>query len=117
MDGKWAVAPHLCEETYNLEDVLVVAQWLNVFLRKCDVLKMACLAQIVNTIGPLKTRKGALLKEATYYAFVMYAQNALGASLNPTRVDAPRIATKKFGDVKALDVAATVDEASRRASV
>jgi alpha-N-arabinofuranosidase len=55
-DGKWTIAPHLCEEPYNLEDALVVAQWMNVFLRKCHVVKMACLAQVVNVIAPLKTR-------------------------------------------------------------
>jgi alpha-N-arabinofuranosidase len=72
---------------------------------------------VVNTIAPLKTRREALLKEATYHAFVMYSQNAAGVALNPARVDAPRIATKRFGDVKALDVAATVDEAGRSAAV
>jgi alpha-L-arabinofuranosidase len=34
MQGNWTEAPHLAEEIYNLEDALVVAQWLNVFLRK-----------------------------------------------------------------------------------
>jgi alpha-N-arabinofuranosidase len=34
VQGNWAEAPHLAEEIYNLEDALVVAQWLNVFLRK-----------------------------------------------------------------------------------
>jgi alpha-L-arabinofuranosidase len=28
-------------------------------LRKCDVVRMACLAQIVNVIAPLKTRRMA----------------------------------------------------------
>lgn len=116
MDGKWAVGPRLCEETYNLEDMLVFAQWLNVFLRKCDVLRMACLAQIVNTIAPLKTTRESLLKEATYYAFLMYSRHARGKALRPT-VEAGRIATKRFGDVLALDVAATIDEPSRTAQV
>jgi alpha-N-arabinofuranosidase len=57
----WSVAPPILEEVYNLEDALVVATWLNVFLRKCDVVRAACLAQIVNVIGPLlTTREGVL---------------------------------------------------------
>ena len=115
-DGNWRVAPPLCEETYNLEDALVVAQWLNVFLRKCDVLKMACIAQVVNVIAPLKTRGDDVLKESTFYPFVMYSQNARGKSLRP-KVDVATIATKRFGDVPLLDVAATVDEASKKAAV
>ena len=51
------------EEIYNLEDALVVAQWLNVFLRKADVLKVACIAQIVNVIAPMLTKGDDLLKQ------------------------------------------------------
>ena len=116
MDGKWREAPALCEETYDLQDVLVVAQWMNVFLRKCDVLRMACLAQIVNVIAPLKTLRDALLKESTYYPFVMYAQNARGLSITPAIVS-PRITTKRFGDVPAVDVAATIDQPGGKACV
>ena len=58
MQGEWTEAPHLAEEIYNLEDALVVAQWLNVFLRKCDVLKIGCVAQIVNIISWLQTTTG-----------------------------------------------------------
>jgi alpha-N-arabinofuranosidase len=116
-DGKWALAPHLCEERYNLEDALVVAQWLNVFLRKCDVLKIACLAQIVNTIGPIKTRSDALLKESIYHAFVLYAQHARGRALRPVKVDAPHVVTRRFGDVPLLDVAATIDPEQKCAAM
>src|ERR1051325_9181495 len=59
--GKWTEAPHLSEEVYNLEDALVVAQWMNVFLRKSDVLKIACLAQVVNVISPLTTTRDGML--------------------------------------------------------
>ena len=115
-DGKWQVAPHLCEEVYNLEDALVVAQWMNVFLRKCNVLKMACLAQVVNVIAPLKTGRNALLKESTYFPFVMYANAARGVAIQ-AKVEAQTIATKRFGDVPAIDVAATIDEPAKKASV
>src|SRR5439155_6984105 len=115
-DGKWQVAPHLCEEVYNLEDALVVAQWMNVFLRKCNVLKMACLAQVVNVIAPLKTGRDALLKESTYFPLVMYANAARGVAIQ-AKVEAQTIATKRFGDVPAIDVAATIDEPAKKASV
>jgi alpha-N-arabinofuranosidase len=115
-NGKWTIAPHLCEEVYNLEDALVVAQWMNVFLRKCHVLKMACLAQVVNVIAPLKTRGDALLKESTYYPFVMYANAARGMGLRP-KVESPKVTTKRFGEVATIDVAATIDESSKRAAV
>ncbi len=109
--GGWTEAPHLLEEIYNLEDALVVALWLNVFLRKCDVLKVACLAQIVNVIAPLLTRSDQLVKQTTFYPFQLFRQYAHGQSLAPlTR--APLYATKQFGDMPLVDVSACYDAAA-----
>jgi alpha-N-arabinofuranosidase len=80
--GGWTEAPHLSEEIYNLEDALVVAQWLNVFLRKCDVVKIACVAQIVNVISWLHTTREGLLKQASFYPFQLVSTLARGDSLD-----------------------------------
>jgi alpha-N-arabinofuranosidase len=106
----------MMEETYTLEDTLVFAMWLNVFLRKCDVVKMTCLAQVVNVIAPLKTKRDALLKEATYYAYLMYTKNARGQSLG-SKVESPMMTTKRFGDVPMLDAAATTNPATGKSAV
>jgi alpha-L-arabinofuranosidase len=114
--GSWQEAPPLSEEIYNLEDALVVAQWMNVFLRRCDVLEIACLAQIVNTIAPLTTRGDQLLRQATFYPFVLLSSHAAGAALSPLVV-APQHETKKYGPMPLLDVSASYDEASDRGAV
>jgi alpha-L-arabinofuranosidase len=111
MKGGWAEAPHLIEEVYNLEDALVAAQWMNVFLRRADVLKIACLAQIVNVIAPILTRSDALLKQSIYYPFLLFSRYAKGYALN-TLVDAPTTPTKQYGDVPILDVSASYDPAT-----
>lgn len=108
MDGKWSVAPHLIEEVYNLEDAVLVGAWLNVFLRKCDVLEAACLAQMVNVIGPLLTTKDGMLKQSIYYPFQMVASRAKGDSLD-VWVDSPLYSSKKEADVPMLDVSASWD--------
>ena len=112
----WAEAPHLCEEIYNLEDTLVVAQWLNVFLRKCDVLKVACVAQIVNIISWLQTRGDDLLVQPSFYPFKLMSNMASGESLD-LLVNAPLVETPKFGGVSALDVSATHDPATGKQSI
>jgi alpha-L-arabinofuranosidase len=114
--GGWQEAPHLSEEIYNLEDALVVAQWMNVFLRRCDVLDIACLAQIVNTISPLTTTPEQLLRQTTYYPFVMVSNHAAGLSLAPLTV-APLYDTRLFGPMPLLDVSASYDAASDRGAV
>ncbi|MBC8077370.1 MAG: alpha-N-arabinofuranosidase [Chloroflexales bacterium] len=114
--GCWQEAPPLSEEIYNLEDALVVAQWLNVFLRRCDILKIACLAQVVNTISPLTTRGGELLRQTTYYPFVLVAQHASGMALSPLTT-APLYDTTVFGPQPLLDVSASYDAEQDRGAV
>jgi alpha-L-arabinofuranosidase len=114
--GGWKEGPPLSEEVYNLEDALVVAQWMNVFLRRCDVLKIACLAQVVNTISPLTTRGDQLLKQTTYYPFVMVSKHAAGMALQPL-VNAPEHETAMYGPMPLLDVAASYDEEQGRGAI
>jgi alpha-N-arabinofuranosidase len=116
MAGGWAETPHLIEEVYNLEDALVVAQWMNVFLRKSDVLKIACIAQIVNVIAPILTTRDALLKQSIYYPFVLFSKLAAGAALD-VEVKVPMYQTEKYGDMPLLDVSASVDEAANAGAV
>jgi alpha-L-arabinofuranosidase len=115
-DGKWTHAPHLCEEVYNLEDALVVAQWMNVFLRRTQVLKIACLAQLVNTISPILTNKNGLLKQTTYYPFQLFSKYASGESLD-VLVKAPVEETKAYGGVPRLDVSASHDPQTGKRAV
>jgi len=114
--GGWTEAPHLSEEIYNLEDALVVAQWMSVFLRRCDVLDIACLAQIVNTISPLLTTNDQLLRQTTFYPFVLFSNHAAGQSLQPLTT-APQSDTKLFGPMPLLDVSASYDQANDRGAV
>jgi alpha-N-arabinofuranosidase len=114
--GGWTEAPHLSEELYNLEDALVVAQWMSVFLRRCDILHIACLAQIVNVISPLTTTRDSLLRQTTFYPFVMFSNNAAGQALEPL-VAAPEYDTAQFGSMPLLDVSASYDAANDQGAV
>jgi alpha-N-arabinofuranosidase len=116
MQGNWTEAPHLAEEIYNLEDALVVAQWLNVFLRKSHVLKIACVAQIVNTISWLHTRPDGLLKHPSYYVFKLVSNLARGEALD-VHVKAPELETKQYGAVSALDVSASYNPETEQGAV
>jgi alpha-L-arabinofuranosidase len=116
VQGNWTEAPHLAEEFYNLEDALVVAQWLNVFLRKSQVLKIACVAQIVNVISWLHTRSDGLLKHPSYYAFKLVSNHARGEALD-VLVKAPQVETKQYDVVSALDVSASYDSETGQGGV
>jgi alpha-L-arabinofuranosidase len=114
--GGWTEAPHLSEEIYNLEDALVVAQWLNVFLRKCDVVKIACVAQIVNVISWLHTTRDGLLKQPSFYPFQLVSTLARGDSLD-LLMRSPLHDTTKYGEQPLLDVSASHDPATGKAAL
>ncbi len=109
MDGRGTFAPHLIEEEYNLEDALVVAGFLNSFIRHADVLKIANIAQIVNVIAPILTRGDEILLQTIYYPFLMCAQRRTGVALQPI-VKGPRYESPSYGPVNEIDASAILGD-------
>jgi alpha-N-arabinofuranosidase len=108
-DGQGKHAPHLLEEVYTLEDALVVAGFLNSFIRHADVVKIANIAQIVNVIAPLLTRSDNLLVQSTFHPFAMMAKRRDGASLR-VAVDGPSYEGRTNGRVPFVDASAILGE-------
>ena len=109
LDGKGKFAPHLNEEVYNLEDALVVAGFLNSFIRHADVVKIANIAQIVNVIAPILTRGDEMLIQSIFYPFEMMSRRRDGVSLRPV-VDGPTYEGKTNGQVHYVDTSAILDD-------
>ncbi len=81
VDGKGKFAPPLLEEVYNLEDALVVAQFMNSFVRHADSVKIANFAQIVNVIAPLLTRGDDMVYQSIFYPIEMMSKRREGTAL------------------------------------
>jgi alpha-N-arabinofuranosidase len=105
------------EEHYNLEDALVIAGFLNVFVRNADIVKMANMAQLVNVIAPIFTNETGMFKQTIYYPLALFANNVKGTSLD-VFVDCASYNTDEFfigmgesktkqSNVPYLDVSAT----------
>jgi alpha-N-arabinofuranosidase len=109
MDGAARLSPHLIEEVYNLEDALVVAGFLNSFIRHADVVKIANIAQIVNVIAPILTRGDELLLQSIFYPFEMFSQRRDGISLRPV-VSGPTYDGKTNGRVPFIDASAILGD-------
>lgn len=107
-DGEGKVAPHLIEEVYNLEDALVVAGFLNSFIRHADQVKIANLAQIVNVIAPILTRGDELLIQSTFYPLEMFAKRRNGISLK-LAASGPEYDAKTNGRTTYVDASAILD--------
>ena len=108
-DGEGKFAPHLVEEVYNLEDALVVAGFLNSFVRHADSVRIANIAQIVNVIAPLITRGDELLVQSIYYPFIMYAGRREGTALR-TFVEGTGYKSESYGRVNHVDAAMIQDD-------
>jgi len=108
-NGMGRVAPPLLEEIYNLEDALVVAGFLNSFVRHADVVRIANLAQIVNVIAPILTRGGDLLIQSIFHPFEMFSKRRDGISLQ-VALDGPNYESPSYGAVPVLDASAILGE-------
>lgn len=106
----WEIAPPILEDVYSLLDALVFGGMLCSLLNNTDRVKMACLAQLVNVIAPIYTRKGGeAIKQAIYYPFQQVSVFGRGKALK-TLVNCPSFETGLYGDVPLLQTAATFNE-------
>ena len=111
--GKDQFSPNLLEEIYNLEDSLVVAQFLNSFIRHADGVKIANIAQVVNVIAPILTRGDQLLKQSIYYVFKLFSEMKSGIALDLAN-DGPEYKTKTYGTVQYVDSSAILEESEKK---
>jgi alpha-L-arabinofuranosidase len=108
-NGRGKFAPPLIEEHYNLEDALVVAGFLNSFIRHADTVKIANIAQIVNVIAPILTRGDEMLLQSIYYPFAMFACRRDGIAIQPA-VTGPGYESPSYGRVNYIDTSAILGD-------
>ncbi len=109
------------EEHYTLSDALAVATYLNSFIRHCNTVKIANLAQLVNVIAPIFTNKEGLFLQTIYHPLRLFSQYMREIALD-TYVESElyTLAPEKegsdwphrvadLGPFKMLDVTATCD--------
>ena len=70
------------EERYNLTDALAIATYLNGFIRQCRAVRIANLAQLVNAIAPIFTRRDGLFLQTIYHPLRLYAEHTREIALD-----------------------------------
>lgn len=65
-------------EHYTLSDALGFGTWLNIFIRKSEVVGMANLAQSVNVLSPLMTSKEGITKQTTWFVYELFCKYMKG---------------------------------------
>ncbi len=115
-DG-WPVAPALQEDDFDATDAVVVGSLLMSLLRHCDRVTVACQAQLVNVLAPIRTTTGAgAWQQPTFHPFALTARLARGSVLR-SAVESPTMATQRFGEVPVVDAVVTHDSVAGVVSV
>jgi alpha-N-arabinofuranosidase len=102
-------APPLIEDTYTVTDALVVGCCLITLLRHADRVRMACLAQLVNVIAPIRTIDGGpAWRQTTYFPFQHASRYGRGTVLR-VEGDVPTYACEGEESVPVLETTAVHD--------
>lgn len=115
LDGNsgWPHAPRLLEDAYNFEDVLQVGCIINTFIRRSDVVRIACIAQLVNVIAPILTEPGGpAWKQTIYYPYFFASVFGRGTALN-LGVNSPGYDAEVADNVPYLDISGVHDDAAK----
>ncbi|MBS8228505.1 arabinosylfuranosidase ArfA [Vannielia litorea] len=105
----WPHAPALLEDIYNMEDVLQVGCILNTFIRRSDVVRMACIAQLVNVIAPIMTAPGGpAWRQTIFHPFKFASTLGRGTALR-LDVECPTYDADVAAGVPWLDIAGVHD--------
>ena len=114
---RWQVAPPEFEDIYNMEDALMVGCLLISLLKHADRVKVACLAQLINTIAPITTvTGGGLWLQTTYYPYLHASLYGRGTVLHPI-IRSPKYDSKDFTDVPYLEAIAVYNEEQSQVTV
>ena len=100
---RWDTAPSLLEDTYVMEDAVALGSMLITILRNSDLVKIACLSELVNCISHIRTRTGGgCWVLPPYYTFLHYSKYGRGIVLNP-HIDSPMYDSSEYKGVPYLD--------------
>jgi alpha-N-arabinofuranosidase len=104
--GGERLEPHL--PVYTLEDALVVAMFLNAFIRNADLVTLANMAQLVNVLPPIIAKPEGLLRQSIFYPLELIA-NQNGTVALDAWVDCETFDSERYGKVPYLDASASLD--------
>jgi alpha-N-arabinofuranosidase len=109
-EGPFEHAPAITEDEHTVADALVVGCLLITLMRHADRVRMACLAQLVNVLPPIRTLDGGpAWRQTTYFPFRHAARLARGIVLR-VEPDAPVYEVPDEGAVSVLEATAVLDD-------
>ena len=111
-EDKWAVGRSLAELEYDVADAVVFGGLMASLINHADRVRIGCLAQTVNILGPIMTEPGGpAWRQTIYHPFALTSQHGRGTALRIAQ-KGDSFTTSKSGDIDCLVSAAVWDEES-----
>ena len=83
-EEEWTSGMHLLEQDYTILEALIAGSLFSCFHRHADTVDLACLAQSVNVIAPIRTEPdGTSWRQSIYFPFELTSRYGRGLSLEP----------------------------------
>ena len=112
----WPKAHPILEDQYNLLDCLLVGTVLNTFINNSHIVKIACMAQLVNVIPAISTVKnGISWRQSVYYPLYFASLYGRGESLQ-LKINSPKYSSDIADDVNYVDASAVINEEEKTLS-
>lgn len=105
----WIVGPRISEGFYTVQDMLAFSGMLLSLINHSDRVRIACLAQLVNMMGPFMTTPEGVWKQTVYYPYLHALRYGSGVLLHSASQGRP-LDSPKYGPVSAV-VHAAVENA------
>jgi alpha-N-arabinofuranosidase len=107
-DQPWTTAPRISEDVHTVEDAVVMGGLLISLLRNSDRVGIACFAQLVNVMAPIRTEPGVpARRQPSFWPFALTARHARGEVLRVVLQSDARVDSTSRGDVAPVDAIAT----------
>lgn len=109
-DMRWNHVIPLAQEAYTFRDSLLLGSMLLSLLRNAERVKIACLAQLVNSVAPIMTRDGGgAWRQTIYWPFFHMSSYGRGKVLHSI-IDSPKYDCRLFDSVPYVDTAAVLND-------
>jgi alpha-N-arabinofuranosidase len=113
----WQRPPRIIEDTYDVADALVVGSLLITLLKHADRIRIACQAQLLNVIAPIRTEPGGpAWRQTIFYPFAHASRLGRGTVLR-LEPESPLHDTALYGPVPLLEATATLGEDRRALTI
>lgn len=113
----WKYANPVAQDIFTFEDALLFGCLMITLLKNSDRVKIACLAQIVNVLGPIVTEKGGKAwRQSIFYPFMQVSNYGRGTALKPV-IESPSYHCEDFAEVPYVESVAVYNGENHEISI